>query len=49
MNPEKLAKFERRVAETRKVVEEVEKRRGHLNEDTWEKIGVDTGVGKKPR
>jgi hypothetical protein len=30
-------------------VEEVEKRRGHLNEETWEKIGRDTGVGGKSK
>ena len=49
MNPEKIAKFERRMAETRKVVEEVKKRKGSLNEGAFEAIGRETGVGGKTK
>jgi hypothetical protein len=37
------------MAQTRQVVEEVEKHRGHLSEETWNKIGRDTGVGSKTK
>jgi hypothetical protein len=48
-NPEKQKKFERETAQTRKVVEAVEKQRGSLNEGAFEAIGRETGVGGKTK
>ena|SRR6185503_12736455 len=49
MNPKKREKFEQKMIETRKVMEEVEKRKGSLNEGAFEAIGRDTGVGGKTK
>src|SRR5262245_41845249 len=51
-NPEKQKKFERQTAQTRQVVEAVEKLKaegGSLNEEAFERIGRDTAVGAKTK